>query len=48
MVEGLFVNRKLGRVFFCKRIREWNGSLKNRGKEREFLANRLKSGRTLK
>ena len=39
MVEGLFANRKVGRVSFGKRIREWKGSLKNKGKGRGFLAN---------
>ena len=32
-------NKNKRKGFFCKRLREWKGSLKNRGKGRGFLAN---------
>ena len=39
---------KIEKGSFVNELERWEGSLENRGKERVFLANRLKSGRTLK
>ena len=39
MGEGFILEYSKGQGFFCKKAKEWKGSLQNRGKGRGVLAN---------